>query len=1452
MQTPSGATSDTSVTDLLEDHFDSLGDFATSLSSNLAEPAASPISSSNEHDAKENAPNNEKTHKVVKNNILYEPHPSCSPLSMEELDSAKAEASAWRASQEALVNRVHLLESRILEEAARADAGYSAAEAAQHSLAAGFGDFKHQSTLMVEECAQREAELVAHFTALNQTKDEEHSVALSNLQKQLQTTVEEKNRLLETLEDDHREALELRGRVENTEQLQSAVRELTRQKKILESQLYTSQSSLEKEKASTKDLFERLIAAEASAMQATQQAEAACRQWDTAAQEAQQAQKRESQATDKLKNLQNLQSEGTANAQAVHNTAKEQLAALSELAHKRGAALRQIVALLAGTDPGNDVCDPDTDSDYAVQLVISVCQGVVDAENEWGKEKAELHEALEEAMEGSEDLIRRLRKEETRNKELENQEADARAVLGAVEKIQNRAVMAEKALAACREEMENAASKAAASVMEAAQLKAVAAAAEEALKVADARALQAEAEVAVLRQGSGAKDQRADEMRAAAAVAMEVAQSLQSSIQQACTAAATEMQQAVMALEASSLEDTTSDNDNTIKQQSSSCSNTTGILNAVYSCIDRLQEAAAMDTSSNKKSCSGRDLAAAVELALLEASSGFSSVAALVQEYGRVHDALLRAVGRPTEAETEAEGSRKTNGADVVVGDGQQETSLEALLSDLLDRFSGLTAAVQTEKSSLEEQLSTLRAEHAELLTHAESLESVLRSAVHAGPAMDTTGEALLQLVAARRRISELESGCAALAKRERDAQQAAEESKASASRDWAEVRSDVAQLVQHAERAQIDAELALQQQRAETARLVSEARAREHVAGAAQSEAEARASQLRQEAAGLHRELQIALSTATTWETLAKSAEDALEVATTRLQEAKHQQQEQQRTGDVGDGNNNTITAGSDNLLAVLQPSAHLSSEDIDTLRRRVFQLESALNELQEHAAISARELIEARGKAEVAEEAAAAHHAASEAAMRQVEIATTRATEAEMKRAALELEYLEQQTLQQQQSTLLPGHQPRSSLPSLTATTSPDNNSMLKATLPMPPPTADIPTLRRRLEAALRQVEGLKSLNANLEEQLIAHMNSLSTTTSLTGHSTAGSAGMQQQRQQVKNLADATAHAMIDALQLEMEAMGMMTRKQQQQGEESRWQSTTNGRVAVVVPGATRPLSADVNTVMNTTTTNSGGGPIERVVALWKQACATRDEKLEEAARRLQSAGIELGAKEAELAAMRQAEKALKKARNEAITAAAGMEKRMREALSCKRSLEAQVAAAKTGLEDRDLLRERISTLETKYSALEKQATASELRAAQAEKALASAQSATAAAKKNLISAEEAERRARAATERASEAEKALARHLESQSQQGSTSLGKQLEAAWATERELAQKVQELQIEVSGAKYELESAVKDVERLLPLQEQLNEAVGALAEQGAALEAVQFALQAERALRTT
>ena len=67
MQTPSGATSDTSVTDLLEDHCDSLGDFATSPRNNLSEspfPAVLASPGDSENSAKENAPTNETARKV--------------------------------------------------------------------------------------------------------------------------------------------------------------------------------------------------------------------------------------------------------------------------------------------------------------------------------------------------------------------------------------------------------------------------------------------------------------------------------------------------------------------------------------------------------------------------------------------------------------------------------------------------------------------------------------------------------------------------------------------------------------------------------------------------------------------------------------------------------------------------------------------------------------------------------------------------------------------------------------------------------------------------------------------------------------------------------------------------------------------------------------------------------------------------------------------------------------------------------------------------------------------------------------------------------------------------------------------------------------------------------------------------------------------------------------------
>ena len=72
MEISSAATSETSVSDLLEDHFDSLGDLEISpRNNNVAEPsvpataaAALPSPSISENSAKENNPTNEKIHKV--------------------------------------------------------------------------------------------------------------------------------------------------------------------------------------------------------------------------------------------------------------------------------------------------------------------------------------------------------------------------------------------------------------------------------------------------------------------------------------------------------------------------------------------------------------------------------------------------------------------------------------------------------------------------------------------------------------------------------------------------------------------------------------------------------------------------------------------------------------------------------------------------------------------------------------------------------------------------------------------------------------------------------------------------------------------------------------------------------------------------------------------------------------------------------------------------------------------------------------------------------------------------------------------------------------------------------------------------------------------------------------------------------------------------------------------
>ena len=395
--------------------------------------------------------------------------------------------------------------------------------------------------------------------------------------------------------------------------------------------------------------------------------------------------------------------------------------------------------------------------------------------------------------------------------------------------------------------------------------------------------------------------------------------------------------------------------------------------------------------------------------------------------------------------------------------------------------------------------------------------------------------------------------------------------------------------------------------------------------------------------------------------------------------------------------------------------------------------------------------------------------------------------------------------------------------------------------------PANADASALRRRLETALRQVANLRALNTNLEQQLFIAIQQ--------------STRKLLPRDQARSAID-TAHAMIDGLQVQMASAGL-----QPNGDTWRKRRENNNNINDDDGPADGKIERDAEQSRNTPTTvgletssSHRGAHIEgtlvpRVVDLWRQACAARDAKLQDAERRLRDADAALDAKESELAAMEQAAAGLAEAREEAIQAATEMERRLRDIEDGRREVELEAAAAVALLEDQKVLQQRMASLDSSLREMENRATAALARASKVERALATEQAQGKAADEWVRKAEEAEKRAATAENRAAEAEQALANYLESVSQQDSTSLGRQLEQAWATEAELAARIQQLQTETAGAKSELESAIKEVERQSylsrTLQEQLNEAVDALAEQGAALEAFQQALREERSTKS-
>lgn len=1415
-------------------------------------------------------------------NVLFENEEA---LPIPEEGPKDVDTVSCRNSHEGLVSRVQRVEAQALEETASGNTSIFLPPPLQNTSAANReGDVRQEAHLIDIPGLPKTNEVprvAPEVVLVNIQRDQE----LATLQQKLSNALAENAALKATHEHERIEKLDVQGSSDNTTPLRNAVRELTRQNRALESRVDSLRTALLTEKNTNNELSARLQAAEGAASEAAGQAEAACRERDEALLYAQQAQHDGPQSDSSNIPLTSARRQvgDAGGGGGLRGPHREQLSVMSDLALRRGAALSKIIELL-GADESHDLYETKSSRrgvpavravhpEKAVDFVYGAFQSIVDAEDDWEKERTELHEALREAEYNTETLRRNYNNEKAQREDLECQVAELKAAVRAgprapldAQAAEIRVYAAEAALEACREELSEAAARAAASVLEASQLKAAVAAAE-------ARVQAAEDEAVKVRSGAGARDQRADEMRSAAAVAMDVSGELQRSIREACEGAVKELQQtaALLSLPMDTLPGArllagkrfTPNIGDT--QQRSEVSSFEVLLDSVYSCIDHLQAAVVIADGSPEN---GAQLGTLVHRALQEASRGLGALASLVQEHGRVYSALSRAVGGIQQAGTAADTTtagglnfnynRHEGGTQEGVGGGEQwrVTSLDSLLSELLDCFSTLTDGVQNEKAVIESDLLDLQSRYEDLVRHADSLESVLRSAVHAGVGSDTAGETLIELAAARRRVAELEEECAELAEAAQQAQHALSEAKATAARDWDGVRADVVQLVQHAERAQHDAEAAMQKQRAEAAREVAEARSKEHAAAAKLHEAEATAAKLREESNTLSRELQLAQATAQSWENRATAAESALLEGAAQSRGAAataagdpggssryHQQQFSSAGASAPEQNNNNRPGSRQNEAVLMQ---------------RIHQLEHELMQIQHQAGKTAMQLMEARSRAEVAESAAAQHKASADAAQRRAESAANKAADAQKELATLEMKYLEEQTShaqaqarnlevaaerREQQIHLqesLSGQQQHQQFANNTSLalqlTSPPALPLLQSSYSVAalqaeeelrvlmnvPANADASALRRRLEAALRQVASLRALNTNLEQQLFVAVQQ--------------SRRLLPPREQARSAIE-TAHAMIDALQAQMASAGLDTQKRSttaSTGEGNR--SGANETAEDSSPHAPSPVE---------------GTLVPRVVDLWRQACAARDAKLQDAERRLRAADAALDAKEAELAAMEQAAAGLAEARQEAIQAATEMENRLRGIEEERRDIELEAAAAVAALEDQGYLQQRVASLESSIREMENRAAAATARATKAERALAAEQAQGKAAAEWVRRAEEAEKRTAAAETRAAEAESALAHHLESSSKHDATSLGRQLEQAWVTEAELAARIQELQAEAAGAKSELESAIRELERQTELsrsyQEQLREAIDALAEQGAALEALQQALREER-----
>lgn len=244
-----------------------------------------------------------------------------------------------------------------------------------------------------------------------------------------------------------------------------------------------------------------------------------------------------------------------------------------------------------------------------------------------------------------------------------------------------------------------------------------------------------------------------------------------------------------------------------------------------------------------------------------------------------------------------------------------------------------------------------------------------------------------------------------------------------------------------------------------------------------------------------------------------------------------------------------------------------------------------------------------------------------------------------------------------------------------------------------------------------------------------------------------------------------------------------------------------------------------------------------LQKVIEMWKEACCARDVQVRDAEAKLRAATSKAASQEAGLAAVQSLLQAMQAKVEESQAAVQNLQGELHEAKAVASRLQQQADTARPAETDARIAKKVLEGAQNDLKAAREEVAALKL-------ALQQEQQAAAEVTAHLQSLEEAEERAVAAEERAAAAEAALARHLEGP---GSSTLGRELETAWAHEADLSCKLQQARVEAAeakGAECAMRSEVEALRtRVAALQAQLAEAVGALEEQGAALEALQAAL---------